>query len=134
MMRFYVAPRHRARWANRMHDTSRAEIHVPVDVIADGEGYTITAYVPGVKAEDVEIEILENVVSIRGEFEGMEDENGETRYLLRERPTGRFGRTLRLPAAVDADSAEAKVSDGVLTLSVAKAEHEKAKKIAVKMS
>ena len=66
---------------------------------------------PGLKADELTINILEDVVTIEGEIK--QDEN---EYLMRELPVGNFRRSLRLPTAVNADKAEAKITDGVLTL------------------
>ena len=83
---------------------------------------------PGLKADDLTINILEDVVTVEGEIK--QDEN---EYLLRELPSGSFRRSLRLPAPVDADKAEAKIADGVLTLTLPKAESARPKKIKVEV-
>lgn len=132
MMKYYIAPRRNmARRFAHMSESYRPDVHIPVDVIVDGEEYLITAFVPGVTAEDVKIEILENVVSISGEFASEADE--DTSYLLRERPSGEFSRKLRLPKLLDASGAEAEVKDGVMNLRVPLAEEAKAKQIKVKV-
>ena len=129
-MTYYLSPRRRRARFNRMIDTSRSEVHIPFDVIADDDGYQISAFLPGVEAEDVKIEVLDDTISISGEFLSNEDE--DARYLLRERPSGRFSRVLRLPSALEAGEIEAEVSNGVLTLHVPQAESAKAKQITVK--
>ena len=90
------------------------------------EAFVLTALVPGLKADDLTINILEDVVTVEGEFK--QDEN---EYLMRELPSGNFRRSLRLPAAVNADKAEAKITDGVLTLRLPKAESARPKKIKI---
>ena len=127
MLRYYVSPRRR--FARAIEDSRCADVHIPVDVVADDDGYTLTAYVPGVKAEDVKIEVLEDVISISGEFPTVDE---EANYLLKERPTGEFSRKLRMPTTLDASKAEAEVVNGVLNLRVAKAEEAKAKQIKIK--
>src|SRR3989304_5409512 len=103
---------------------------LPVDVKADSEGYEITAAVPGLKAEDLQIEILEDVVTLRGKTaERSEEADG---YLLRELDLGEFTRSLRLPDPLDASNAEAVVENGVLTLRIPKAEGARPKTIKVK--
>jgi HSP20 family protein len=101
-----------------------------MDVIEEGDDYIITALLPGISAEDLNIEVLENTVSISGEFSVDGDE--ETRYLLQERPSGKFSRTLRLPVLLDDKGAEAEVKDGILRLRIPQAEEAKAKLIKVK--
>ncbi|MCH7664048.1 MAG: Hsp20/alpha crystallin family protein [Chloroflexi bacterium] len=130
MMTYYLSPSRRLR-PNRWMDVSRPEVHIPVDVIVEDDDYVLTAFVPGIEPEDVEIEILEDSISISGEFPQIEDE--DVSYLLRERPSGKFSRVLRMPASLEAGKGQADVSNGVLTLRVPKAESAKAKKIAVKV-
>ncbi len=103
---------------------------LPVDVHADDEAYTITAAVPGLKAEDLHVEILDDVVTLRGRI-GEEDE-AERGYLLRELSLGEFSRSLRMPDPLDADKAEATVENGVLTLRIPKSEEARPKVITVK--
>jgi len=65
---------------------------------------------------------MEDVVTITGEFKDDESEDGKSEYLMRELPYGSFSRSLRLPLTLDAGKADAKITDGVLTLRLAKAE------------
>ena len=131
MMTYYVSPRHRlAQRLARMNDTRYPDVHIPMDVIEDGEDFVITAILPGISAEDVTIEVLENKVSISGEFPV--DDREDVRYLLRERPSGKFSRTLRLPLILDDKGAEAEYKDGLLSLRIPQAEETKAKQIKVK--
>jgi len=133
MMKYYVSPRRHARMAH-LSDARRMAVHIPVDVIAEAEAFELTAYVPGVSAEDLEIEVLDDTVHIAGEFASTETEDEDVSYLLRERPRGEFRRTLRLPSPLDAAGAQAEVKDGILSLRVPIAEQAKTKKIAIKSS
>jgi HSP20 family protein len=131
MLTYYVSPRRRlANRLSRLNDSRFSDVHIPVDVAKDGEEFVITALLPGISAEDVSIEILEDTVSISGEFPV--EANEDFRYLLRELPSGNFSRVLRLPHLLDKDSASAEVKDGVLSLRVLQAEETKAKQIEVK--
>ncbi|MBV6466616.1 MAG: Spore protein SP21 [Anaerolineales bacterium] len=112
------------RWM-RMADES-IERRLAANVRDEEDAFVLTALVPGLKADDLTINILEEVVSVEGEFP--QDEN---EYLLRELPSGKFSRSLRLPAPVNADKAEAKIADGVLTLRLPKAESARPKKIKI---
>jgi len=114
----------------RMSDSRNPDVYIPMDVIQEGDDYVITALLPGISADELTIEVLENKVSISGEFPV--DENEDTHYLLRERPSGKFSRTLRLPILLDDKGAEAEVKDGVLRLRIPQAEEAKAKQIQVK--
>lgn len=104
-------------------------VYVPVSVSAEGDDYILHAYLPGVKAEDLRIEVVENVITLAGEFPALEAE-GE-RSLLDELPTGDFYRRLRLGADLDAEKANAEVHDGILTLRVPKAESAKTRMVKV---
>jgi len=109
----------------RMADDA-VEHSLAADIRDEEDAFVLTAFVPGLKADDLTINILEDVVSIEGEYK--QDEN---EYLMRELPNGKFRRSLRLPAAVNSDKAEAKITDGVLTLRLPKAESALPKKIKI---
>jgi HSP20 family protein len=106
------------------------ELRLAVDVLADDDAYEIKALVPGLETDDINIEVLNNTVSIHGEFTEKDEEN--LRALRSELPVGRFSRVITLPTKLDASKAEAKLKDGVFTLSVPKAEEHKPKVIEVK--
>jgi HSP20 family protein len=105
------------------------EMTLAVDVTTDDDSYTINAFVPGLDAEGLDIEVLNNTVTIRGEFK---DEKGEdTKYLINELPSGAFNRTVSLPTTLDASKAEANIKNGILVLKVPKAEAHRPKTIKV---
>ncbi len=128
-MTFYAYPlphRMTRRWVNV--DQSQGARFLAVNVRDDNDAFVMTALVPGIKAEDVNIQVLEDVVRIEGEFQ--QDEN---EYLLQELPTGSFRRELRLPAMLDAEKVDARIADGILTVRLPKAESARPKKIKVAM-
>jgi HSP20 family protein len=86
---------------------------------------------PGIKADDIDITIDNGMLTIQGEAQEEHAEEGE-RYHLRERRYGTFCRSVALPVGVDAGKATAEFEDGVLTLTLPKAEEAKPKRIAVK--
>src|SRR6266536_5597683 len=88
-----------------------------INVREEDDAYVLSALVPGLKSDDLNIQVLDDVVSIKGEYKA--DENN---YLVREFPNGSFTRTLRLPTVIDAGQVEAKITDGVLMLRLPKAE------------
>jgi len=102
---------------------------LPLDVHVDDDAYEITAAVPGYKAEDLKIQVLDDVVTLSAEKEHSEDGDGQ--YLVRELPLGEFSRSLRFPEPLDASKAEAKVEHGILTLRLPKAEEARPKTIKV---
>ncbi len=102
-----------------------------LDVAEKDDAYIVKASVPGVPAEDVEVTLTDNVLTIKGEMKADKEIN-EERYHLRERRFGSFVRSVTLPTAVEADKIEAVNENGVLTLTLPKAEAVKPKKIEVK--
>ena len=98
-----------------------------VNIQEQDEAYVLSAFVPGLASDDLNIQVLDDVVRIEGEYK-----LDETEYLMQELPHGSFSRTLRLPVPIEANSVEAKITDGVLTLTLPKAESAKPKKIKVK--
>jgi HSP20 family protein len=103
--------------------------YLPVDVIGTDDAITIRAEVPGVNAEDMDISIQGSKVTIRGEVKAP-TEGGS--YLLQERRYGPFARTLELETPVQPEKAEAHFKDGILTLTIPKAEEVRPKVIKVK--
>ncbi len=104
-------------------------IFFPVDVKAEEDAFTITALLPGLKAEDLNIQIVNETVSIQGEIKNEAESNAS--YLIQERPSGKFCRTLTLPDPLNPNKAEASLDNGVLTLRVPKAEEARPKMIKV---
>ena len=97
-----------------------------VNVREEDDAYVLSTLVPGLKAEDLNIQVLENIVSIEGEFK---DEDSS--LLMNELPRGAFRRSLRMPSEIDSEKVEARIADGVLTLTLPKAESAKPKRIQV---
>jgi HSP20 family protein len=103
---------------------------VPLDVIEKGDSFEVRASLPGIKPEDVNISVQGETLTIRGETTG-EHEHKEENWILRERRSGSFYRSVTLPAPLDADRANARFEQGVLVLTIPKAETAKAKQIPV---
>ena len=102
-----------------------------LDVAEKEDAFVVKASVPGVNPDDVDITLTDNVLTIRGEVKE-EREVTEMNYHLRERRSGQFMRSVTLPVAVDAAQIEAVNENGVLTLTLPKAEAVKPKRIEVK--
>lgn len=108
------------------------EMMLAVDVVTDEDAYEIVALVPGLEAEDLNIEVLNNTVSLRGEFKNNLKDG--SKYLVSELPTGRFSRVITLPTALEPAKAEASIKNGILRLSVPKAEAHRPKTIKVSVA
>lgn len=129
-MSMYVKPYNRfQRYPAYRLNSAESDIHVPLDVIMDGDSYVIEMIVPGLDPEDVEIEIVENTVIVEGQFKEAEEDQ---KYLRKERPTGKFRRVVRLPKLLDTDKTEANLQKGILSLRVPVAEEALPKTIKVK--
>ena len=123
-MTFYLHPHPYRRTVRRWSGNDQRALGV--NIREEDDAYLLSSLVPGLKAEDLNIQVLDDVVRIEGEYQADENE-----YLLRELPGGSFTRTLRLPVAIEAESVEAKIADGILTLKLPKAESARPKKIQV---
>jgi HSP20 family protein len=102
----------------------------PIDVHETADELVVTASLPGMKADDVEITMTGQTLTLRGEFKA-DDEIKKDQYLYRERRFGSFSRTLQLPVRVQGDQAQASFADGVLTLTIPKAEEVKPRQIRI---
>jgi HSP20 family protein len=95
------------------------------------ESVVVTAEIPGVDPEQLEISVVNETLTLSGERNLAELAEGE-KYHRRERGYGRFSRTVQLPFRVAADKVEASFTNGILQISLPRAEEDKPRKIAVK--
>lgn len=102
-------------------------VRIPLNVKAEDDAFVITAWVPGLEADDLRIEVLEDTVTLEGEFKAPEGEG----LLLQEIPVGHFKRVLTMPTPLDPSKAQAELKNGVLTLTLPKAESVRPKEIKV---
>jgi HSP20 family protein len=114
---------------NKEPVANEREMLLAADVQTDDDSYVITALVPGLNADDLNIEVLNNTVTVRGEFKSTEIDSAK--YLMSELPTGRFSRMITLPTVLDPARAEASIHNGVLDLRVPKAESHRPKTIKI---
>lgn len=130
-MTFYLHPYPYRQLARRA--AQNRERTLGINIREEDDAYILSALVPGLNAEDLNIQVLEDVLRIEGEYQrsGSADKADDNQYLVRELPSGSFARTLRLPSVIDADHVEAKIADGVLTLTLPKAESARPKKISI---
>ena len=102
-----------------------------LDVYQTPDEVVVKANVPGCKPEDVSIDITGDTLTIKGETKAEQEIKRED-YLYQERRYGSFSRTVILPGGLKSDKAEATIEDGILTLSIPKAEEVKPRAISVK--
>ncbi len=102
-----------------------------VDLYQNTNEVVVKAALPGLKAEDVQISVTADALTLRGEFK-QETEQKETTYHIREQRYGSFERSVALPTDVQTDKAKADFENGVLTVTLPKAEAVKPKTISIK--
>jgi HSP20 family protein len=113
--------------------TGRATQWSPaVDIAEDDQKYVITAELPGTRKEDVQVEVHENVMTIRGEKRCERESKKEEQSRWMERCYGSFTRSFTLPANCASDRVSASFQDGVLTIELPKTEAAKPRKISVR--
>jgi len=110
-----------------------AEGQIPaIDMYQTDNDLVVRAAVPGLKAGDVQVDVTGDVLTIKGEFK-QKDETGGKDYHLREQRWGAFERRVLLPTQIVADKARAEFEDGILTVSLPKADEVRPKQIAIKV-
>jgi HSP20 family protein len=103
-----------------------------IDLYQDAEEVVVKAALPGLQAEDVHISITADVLTLSGEFK-QETENKDVTYHIREHRQGMFERSVMLPTDVQTDKAKADFENGILTITLPKAETVKPKTITIKV-
>jgi HSP20 family protein len=102
-----------------------------IDLYQTNDEVVVRASLPGIKADDVQISVTGEVLTLRGELKAA-NEKKEATYHIREQRYGAFERTIMLPTDVQTDKAKADFENGVLTITLPKAEAVKPKTIAIK--
>ncbi len=102
-----------------------------LNVWSNEDGLLVTAEVPGVNSEDIEVSVIGDTLTLSGARKPDELKEG-ARYHRQERGYGKFSRTLQLPYPVSVDKIEASFKDGVLSIRLPRAEEDKPRKITVK--
>jgi len=117
--------------AGEMTGEVGAGVFPPMNITQDDDNYYVRAEVPGIKVGDLSVTAVRNRLSISGSRE-IPKEQERVSYHRKERAEGSFSRTVTLPSEVDADRVEARYAEGVLTLTLPKAEESKPRQIAVR--
>ena len=101
------------------------------DISENDEAFVIRAEVPGMGKEDIDVTLTDGLLTVKGEKK-YEEEKDDERYHCRESRYGSFSRSFRMPGEIEADKINASYKDGVLNLTIPKAEKEEPKKIEIK--
>ena len=116
----YIRPYRGQRYKiQRSPESVEREVQVPLNVRVEDDMYLVEMIVPGLKPDDLDIEILKNRIEIQGEFSKPEE---DVKYLREEIPVGKFRRVIKLPKMMEVDQSEANLEQGILTLRVPVAE------------
>ena len=103
-----------------------------VDVVENDDNFQIVAELPGIKMDEVKISLADNVLTLKGEKKNEVSENKRNFYRA-ERRYGQFQRCFTLPSGMDAEKVRANMENGVLTITLPKAEEAKAREIPIKI-
>jgi len=103
-----------------------------VDVVEENDRYLVHCEIPGMAESDIDVQLADNVLTIKGTKEEKEEDTGK-RWFKRETWYGSFQRTIPLPAGIDNEKIEAVLENGVLSLTLPKKEEVKPKQISVKV-
>jgi HSP20 family protein len=107
-------------WVKPLATPAAQDIKLKVDVTEDDKAYTVHAEIPGVKKEDIQVEVHGDQVSIRAEVKQEKEEKKGEKLLHSERYYGMVSRSFTLPTEVDDKATVAKYTDGVLDLTLPK--------------
>ncbi|MEJ2510837.1 MAG: Hsp20/alpha crystallin family protein [Anaerolineales bacterium] len=102
-----------------------------INIWANEDSQIITAEMPGIEASEIDIDVTADSLTISGERNPDTTSNGKS-YHRRERDFGMFSRTIQLPFMVDTNKVKAKFTDGILHITLPRAEADKPKKITIK--
>ena len=113
-------------WWPRLRMPEMEEVSAKVDIFEEGDNFVVKAEIPGLKKEDIEVNLTGDMITISGEKKKEEKVEKKDYYRV-ERSYGSFTRSFRLPKEVQTDKAKATFKDGVLEVKVPKTEEAKKK-------
>ena len=118
-------------WLKPFAFPAETELAIKLDVKEDEKSYTVRADIPGVKKDDIQIEVQGDEVTLRAETKQEKEQKQGEKTIYSERSYGMVSRSFSLPAEVDAQGAKADYKDGVLNLVLPKKANGSGKRIAV---
>jgi len=118
-------------WPRPFAFPAETEVKMKIDVNEDDKSFSIRADIPGVKKEDIQVDVDGDRVSLRAEVKKEKEEKKGEKVVYSERSYGMVSRSFTLPADVDAQGAKAEYKDGVLNLRLPKKSNGATKRIAI---
>jgi HSP20 family protein len=118
-------------WLKPLPFPAGTELKMKIDVKEDDKSFTVKADIPGVKKEDIQIDIDDDHISLRAEVKHEKEGKKDEKVVYSERSYGMVSRSFTLPVDVDAKAAKAEYKDGVLNLTLPKKGNGSAKRVAV---
>lgn len=120
-------------WRNfGWNDAELGGFNLPLDINETDRDYTVTTDLPGINADNIHVKFQDGVLLIEAELPEQTVQKEGERSLLKERRWGKFSRSVRLPQQVNSNAVEASFQDGVLTLTLPKAEEVQPRLIPIK--
>ncbi len=116
-------------FSDRPRRSSHAGVYPPINLTEDKDAYYVRAELPGVKSEDLDIHATGKNLSISGKREISAEEG--VKYHRKERDPGRFSRMINLADGLESDKVEAKLTNGILTVTAPKAEALKPRRVSI---
>ena len=118
-------------WFARGGEFAPRDFSPALDVEENADAYIVHANLPGIRQEDISVNIHDDTLTISAET-AAENRDETSKSLLRERRFGKFSRSLRFPTHLDGDAVAASYENGVLSISLPKADHVKPRQIPIK--
>ena len=118
-------------WVKPLAFPAETSVEIKIDVKEDDKGYTVRAEIPGVKKDDIKVDVEGNLVSVRAEVKQEKEEKKGEKVVYSERAYGMASRSFTLPAEVDAKDAKAEYKDGLLSLTLPKKANGAGQRIAI---
>jgi HSP20 family protein len=117
-------------FGDRQAGPAGAGVYPAINVSENADAYTVCAELPGVKSRDLDLNVTANQLTLAGERR-IAEEAADARYHRREREAGRFSRAVALPDDIDMENVKARMADGVLTVTIPKAEKARPRQISI---
>lgn len=118
--------------ASLMRTIATQRLAAPMNVTEDEQGYQVRVQLPGMKAEDLNVTMEQNTLTVKGSYESRNEQSEKQNVLVREIASGSFQRSVTFSRTVDVEKATSSYENGILTITLPFSEASRARKISVK--